>query len=133
MKRLTRQPAPLSRSMASIKSGVVSGEVEAALGGDLFPAFRHQRRLEGCESAGQAHDLRARGQLEVEDGADRAGQAFEVGVLHVAPVFPQVGRNAIGASSFAERGGRDRVRFVGLARFAQGRDVIDVDVKTHDS
>jgi hypothetical protein len=50
----------------------------------------------------------------------------------VPPVFAQMGRNAIGASGFADFGGCDRVRFVSLARFAQSRDVIDVDVKTHD-
>ena len=73
-----------------------------------------------------------RAELEVHDGLHTARERHHVGVLNVAPVLAQMHRNAVGAAALGGGGGLHGVRFVGLARFAQGRDVIDVDVEAHE-
>src|SRR5205085_5181772 len=54
---------------------------------------------------------------------------FDVGVLHVAPVFAKVRRDAVGACCFAQRYCFCWVGLVTAARLPNGRDMIDVDIQ----
>src|SRR6058998_2723849 len=72
-----------------------------------------------------------RAQLEIEHGAHAARERPDVGVLNVAAVFAQVHGDPIGPGALGGRRRLDGVGLVGLARLANGRDVIDVDVETH--
>ena len=86
-------------------------------------------RLDGL---GDAHHLRRRGHLDVEVRGDGRAQELDVAVLDVAPVAAQVHGDALRAGELAEHGRGDRIRLVGLARFADRGDVIDVDCQTHE-
>ena len=57
------------------QTGRVAGEVEPPLGGDLFPAFRHQRHLIGLELAGDGDNLVTDAELCVYAGKLSAGGA----------------------------------------------------------
>jgi hypothetical protein len=72
-----------------------------------------------------------RAKLEVHERVDRALQRADVGVLDVPPVLAQVGRDAVGATAFARFRRARGIGLVGLARLAQRRDVINVDVEPH--
>jgi len=93
---------------------------------------RHQRRLERADPAGDPDDVGMRAQLEVHHRADAAREGHHIRILDVPPVLAQMHRDAVGAAALGGRGSLHRVRFVRLARFAQGRDVIDVDVEAHE-
>jgi hypothetical protein len=49
----------------------------------------------------------------------------------MAPILTQVGGDAVGATAFARFRGAGGIGLVGLARLAQSRDVINVDVEAH--
>ena len=54
---------------------------------------------------------------------------MDVDILHVPPVFPEVGGDPIGAGLFTEYGGGDRIRLGASARLPDRGDVIDVYVE----
>ena len=131
MKRLTRTPARVSRAIASATRRSPGLQREAAFGGDLPTPLRHKRGLERARAAREAHDVGMRAELEIHERADRALQRAHVRVLDVAPVLAQVRRDAVGAAAFARLRRARGIGFVGLARLAQRRDVINVDVEPH--
>jgi hypothetical protein len=51
----------------------------------------------------------------------------------VAPVLPEVNRDAVGPGFLAQTGGGHRVRFLGAARLPDGGNMIDVDVEAHEN
>src|SRR5216117_1595172 len=108
-------------------------QCEPTLRRDLLPFLRHERRLKrnGPQACRESHDLRMGTKFQIEHGLHAARERDHVGVLDMAAVLAQVDRNAIRARTLG--GGRrlDRIGLVGLARFADGRDVINVDVETH--
>src|SRR5439155_428613 len=61
----------------------------------------------------------------------RSAERRDVGVLNLAAVLAEVHGDAVGAALLGRRGGAYRVGFVGAARFAYRRDVINVDVQPH--
>ena len=58
-------------------------------------------------------------------------EELDVAVLDVPPVAAEVHGDALRAGELAEHRRGDRIRLVGLARFADRGDVIDVDCQTH--
>jgi hypothetical protein len=126
-----RLPEPADR-VGQFRVWPVSGpEVEPALGGDFFPAFRDERGLMRGQLQGERHDIRCRGELQVEHRGDGAREPPHVVILNVAPILPEVDRDSVGAAGFGARGGRDRVGFVGSAGLPHGGDMIDVHVQPH--
>ena len=109
--------------------GAMQGE--AAFGGDLLASLRDERRLKRLHPARDAHDLVVRTQLDVEHGAQRRGERAHVAILNVPPVFAQMDRDAVGAGALRRVRRAHRIGLVGLARLAQCRHVINVDVQPH--
>lgn len=108
----------------------LAGDIETALGRDLLAPLRHDRRLTRAKSFRQLDDRVAERHLQVQRRPDATGQAFDVSVLHMAPIFAKVGSNPISASVFAEERRGQRIRFGGAARLTNGGDMIDVDEQT---
>src|SRR6185437_4294015 len=104
---------------------------EPPFGGDFLPALRHQRGLVGAEPGGDPDDLGTRGQLEIEGQAGAGGERLDVRVLNVAAVFAKVDGNAVGTPGERVGRGADGIRLIRFPRFADGRDVINVDVEAH--
>ena len=73
----TSMPAACSRSTAGRDRRLVGDHVEPALGRQLLPLLRHQRRLVRLHLAGDADDLVGGGHLQVEPRRrpSRAGRA----------------------------------------------------------
>src|SRR5687768_5113760 len=107
------------------------GKVESAFRGDFLAALRHDGGLERPQPAGEVQNAIARGELEVEHRADRAGEPLDVLVLNVPAIFAKVGRDSVGAGGLARLRGGHGIGLVGPARFTDGRDVVDIDVETH--
>ena len=74
----------------------VAGDVQAAFGRTLFPALGDDAgRMRPVMQCYRQH-LARRGHLKVQRQVDLAPQTFDVAVGDVAPVFPQMGRDAVG-------------------------------------
>src|SRR3989338_975173 len=101
--------------------------VEAALGGDLLPPLRHERRLVRFYAACDIHYLPCDRHLEVEPGADNFPKPQEIGILYVAPVFSQVADNGIAAGFFANPGRLDRIGLTCLPRLSYRSHMVYVD------
>ena len=105
---------------------------EPPLGGDFLPALRHQRGLVGTEPGGDPDDLGTRRELEIENQAGAGGERLDVRVLNVAAVFTEVDGDAVGTAGERVGRGADGIGLVRFPRFADGRDVINVDVEAHE-
>ena len=54
---------------------------------------------------------------------------MDVDILHVPPVFPEVGRNAVGPRRLTKHGRGHRIGLGAATRLSDRGDVIDVHVK----
>ena len=107
------------------------GQVEAALGGDLFALLGDERGLHRRERHRDVdHGVGGR-EFEVDAGTNRLGQEAHVAVVDVAPILAQVDGDAVGAAQLGQHGRADRVGLVGAARLPHRGHVIDVDVEPH--
>ena len=68
-----------------------------------------------------------RGHLDVEMRRDGLAQQLHVAVLDVPAVAAQMNGDALRAGKLADDGRGDGIRLVGLARFPDRGDVVDVD------
>ena len=109
-----------------MQKGLVPRHFQAPFGGELLPFFRHQGHQVGFHLPGDVQHLRGGGHLEVEAGLDGLAQQFQVPVLDVAPVFPQVDDDAVGPGQLRQGRGRHRVRLIDEAGLAQGGHMINV-------
>lgn len=107
----------------------IGGKIETALGRDLFALFGDKGRhvgfyLDCCvdDHVGNAH-------LEVQFCFHRFAEKLHVARLYVALVLAKMHGDAVGPAELSERCRMYRVGLVRLARFAYGRDMIDVDAK----
>ena len=116
----------------SRQARLATGKLQASLGGDFFAALRHQRCLIGSQPADRGNDVGGQRELGVQHRAHALGEALEIAVLNVAPVFAQVRGDAVGSGGLGELRGCYRVRLVGAPRLPYRRDVIDVHIQTHD-
>jgi hypothetical protein len=62
-------------------------------------------------------------------GADGLAQQPYIPVLNVAPILPQVDRNAIGPGQFNQDSRSDGVRLNGTAGLAQGSNVVNINAE----
>ncbi len=105
----------------------VPHNVQSSFCGYFHASFGDQRHFLWTQAFGERQHLVQRGALEVEDGANGCGESFNVVVLHVSPVFAQMGGNAIRAGRFTEQGCVDGVRFNAPARLSQRSNVVNVN------
>lgn len=108
----------------------IARDVQASLGRDLLASLGHERDLMRTESKSDLHHLRGARHLEIQCCAYCPRETFNVGILDVTPIFPQVRRDSVRSSFLAERCGSDGVGLVGPPCLPNGRDVIDVDAET---
>ncbi len=108
----------------------VLADGESSLRRHFFAALGDEGDLDGAQSLGQRQHFRRGCALEVQGGDQRFGEPDQVGVLDVAPVFTQMGGDAIRARLFAQLGRGDRVGGEAAPRLPDGGDVIDVDEQT---
>src|SRR5258705_11275125 len=67
-------PGVLEAADGGGEPAVAAAEREPALGRDLAPFLRHERRLEGADAPRDPDDVGVRAELEIDDGADAAAQ-----------------------------------------------------------
>ena len=115
---------PLNRSR-------VRREVEAAFGGDLFPALRNEGCLVGLHVQGDIDHLGRRRHLQVQSSPDDVAEKAKVPVLDMPPVFPKVDGDSVGPSQLCQNGGGGGVGLGGPAGLADSRDVIEIDTEAH--
>ena len=108
----------------------MAAEVEPALGGDFLAALRNERGLIGTEPAGDADDLGAGRELDIEH-PDGGAHPLQVVILDVPAVLPKVSRDAVGARGFAEARRLEGVGLIGSPCLPHRGHVIHVDVEPH--
>lgn len=121
------QPGDCSR-----QAPVAGLDGEPPLRGDLLTALRDERRLVRPELCCDPHDFGTRRELEVQNQSGACRERLHVGVLNVTAVLAEVHGDTVGPAGQGVGGGADRVGLVGLPRFADSRDVINVDVQAHE-
>ena len=126
-------PASFSCATATFRRCFLGYDVEATLGCDLVPTFRHQHRHLRADAPRYADHLVGRRHFKVELDVGQLAQAAHVLVLDVAPVLAQVHGNAVGAAEMRLHRRPDRVGLVRAPRLAQRCDVIDVDAELDHS
>src|SRR5947209_929810 len=94
----------------------IGQNVQAAFGGDLFPALRHKGYLLGFNLAGDLEHLGDARHLQIEIGAHGFPEALDVVVLDVPAVFAQMRRNAVSTRGFAGDCCLDRIRLTAATR-----------------
>jgi len=109
---------------------VATGDVEPALRRHFLPTLWDDGGLVGAQFAGDAEDIVPDGKLEVTDGGDPRCDGPGVMILDVAPILSEVDRDAVGTVRLGLEGSGQRLGFIRLPRFADGGDVIDIDVET---
>jgi hypothetical protein len=88
--------------------------------------FRHQHRHFRLDLACDADHFVGRGHFQIQLDVRQLTQAPHVVILDVAAVFAQMHGDAVGTAEMRLDRRPDRIGFVGLARFAHRRDVVDI-------
>lgn len=104
-------------------------DIQAAFRGNLFPAFRHERRKLGLDLAADVHDLVCRREFEIELGLDNLFEEPDIVVGYVAPVLAEVEDDPVCACHLADDGGVDRIGERLTACITERCDVIDINEK----
>src|SRR6266542_1180278 len=112
---------------------LLAGGVQAAFGGYLLASLRDQANNVRPGVEGDLDDLRRIGHFQIEPGLQAPAQLGDVAVLDVASIFAEMRGDAMRPGGLAEERGCNRVRLslgaAAVTRFAERRDVIDVDAK----
>ena len=110
-----------------------SGRVETSFSGDLLPPFWDQANDVWADVESDLHDLGRVTHLEIKAGAHSFSQRADIAVLDMAPIFAQMGSNAVGAGSKANPRGLDWVGLAAgqtaVAGFADRGDMVNVNPK----
>ena len=132
-KRETRIPADLSSATSGAIRLCPPGDVEAAFGGHLFAAFRHQAggvwpmsQCDGAASLRCAAISRLSGRPRL---LGQCHEAIDVCVGDVPPILAQVGGDAVGPGLHGDLRRPGRIRIGLSARVANGGHVVDVDAQ----
>ena len=108
-------------------------DVKPTFGGDLLPTFRNQRHHVGPDTQRNSEHLSRRRHLKIEAGTNGLTQQFDVPILDMATVFPQMHRDAVSPAELGKHGHGNRIGFNRSARLTHIGDVIDIDAETgHD-
>ena len=81
------------------------------------------------ESRGDCKHLRRARHLEIQRNVQLGAQLLDVAILNVPTVFAQMRGDPVRTGEDARVRDRRRIRLIGLPRFANRRDMIDVDVQ----
>ena len=91
-----------------------------------MPAFRHQHRHLGLDSAGDPDHLIGRRHFQIQLDVRQLAQMAHIGVLDMAPVLTQMYGNSIRTAQVGFHRRPNRIGFVGLSRLADCGDVVDI-------
>src|SRR5271166_240991 len=114
----------------------VARGIEAALGGDLAAILWDEADILGQDAEGDGEDLGGVAHFEIQPGNDALAEAEDVAILDVAAICAEVDGDGAGAGALACAGGEEdigldhrRLRHGGVARLAEGGDVVDIDAE----
>ena len=105
---------------------LLSGNIQAPLGGQLGAPLGHQAAVARTQTLGYRQDLFSNRHFQIQTGPQGLLQEFDVAFLDVTTIFPQMCGNGIGAGAFRNKGRLQRIRVAGSPRLAQRRDMIDI-------
>src|SRR3954462_12987834 len=94
-------------------------DVEAAFSGNLLASLGNEHYLMGSETFGNVEHLIGARHLEIERRRDGCGEALDIFVLNVTPVFTKMCGDAVDAGALADRGPFNRIRIEPTARLSQ--------------
>ena len=106
--------------------------IQAALGGELGPFFRHQAAKCGFNRLRDGQHLIGNGHFQVHRRAHGFPQEPHVPIPDMTPIFPEMHRDRVRAGLFGQVSRGHRVGIGCAARLSYGRDMIDVDAEQHD-
>ena len=119
---------------------LVPAEIEATLGRDFLALLGDETNFIRLQEEREIDDLGRVADLEIELRHDVGPEPFQVAVLHVAAIGPQMRRDPARPRPLAkacrhERIGLGifRVRHGGVARLPQGGDMIEINPETQSS
>ncbi len=107
----------------------MSDHVETTFRGNLFALFRHKRRLIGFPATSNGENFSRAGQFQIQLHADRLPEQFQIAILNVPAVFPQMNGDAIGPAQLGDGSSPDRIGLISPPCLPQCSDVIDVDAE----
>ena len=113
-----------------LQGGVVRGDIEPALGGQLSALLRHQADLVRFGRQRDRQHLLRRRHLQVQRQVDLRLDAADIVVRYMAAILAQMRSNAVGAGIRRHARRAQGVWMVAAAGIADGRHVIDIDAKT---
>jgi len=109
-------------------------KIETAFGRNFLPFFWHETHLVRHDAERHVNNLFGVAHFEIQFGHDVCPEPFDVAILDVAAIRPQMGDDSAGASPLAKTRRHKRIRFgifrfrhCGITRLTQRRHVIDVD------
>jgi hypothetical protein len=119
----TRRP---QRRYDGLQAIVLAHRIDAALGGALLALFRHDAGGMGPMLQGNRRHLVGRRHFQIERNGQRLAEPGDIVIGNMAPVFAQVGGDAVGAGGLRQDGGAHRIGIVAAARLTHGRHMIDI-------
>jgi hypothetical protein len=106
---------------------VLSRRIEPALRRPLLALLRHDAGGVRPVTQRDLEHFVSRGHFQVQRDREMLFQARDVVVGDMAPVLPQVRRDAVGPRRRRGEGGADRIGMLAAPRVSDGRDMVDVD------
>jgi len=107
----------------------VRGDVQAPFGRHFRSVLGNERHLVRSHIAGNSANIVLAGHFQVQLHRDRFTENPQVAVLNMAAIFAEMQRYAVGPAELGERGGPNRVGFVGAAGLSNRRDMVDIDAE----
>jgi hypothetical protein len=101
--------------------------IEPSLGGNFLSVLRDQADLVGFQPTGNRQHLVLAGAFEIEFHPHFFLQEFDIVILDMPPICPQVSRDLVRSPAFGHGSSRNRVWFDGFSGLPNRRDVINVD------
>ena len=122
-------PGRVEATEGRAKVRITPRQVETTLGGHLLATLGDDGHLIGPEPAGEVDNVFPGRQLEIADGRHRRRDPLDVVILDVAPILPEVDRDAVRAVRLGLGCRPPGVRFVGAPSLPEGRHMIHIDVE----
>jgi hypothetical protein len=111
----------------------IPDNIESSFGGDFLTFFGNESHLMGSDIECNPRDFVGDGHFEVQFDLNGLFQDFQIAILNMSTVFPEMKSDSVGTSEFGEGCGPNGIRLNGATCLTNGSDMIDVDTETsHD-
>jgi len=104
----------------------LTGDVQAALGGDFLATLWHQANMLGGGTLDDVEHLVGNRCLEIQGHGNGLFETHDIFIADVTAVFAQVEGDDVGPALHSQERSRHRVRKTPATRVAQSGDVVDV-------